>query len=388
VNKISLKMKLAGGFGALLLLIAIMAWISYSSIDRLSVLTDEVSKQMLKKQFAIEADGGLELQTSSTRGFLLSGQEQVLKRRDEGMKQFDDSLSQLSKLLQTEREKAVHTHLEAASKELQALQGHAIELRRAQKSKESAAALFSDRAVELRADVEKSVDDLTAMIDALQQAALAEHEQVEGRTMRLIIGLAIAGLVVGLGVAALVVRSITGAMSRMLSMIQEIADKNLTVEDLQIASEDEIGKAGIALNRMKCSLHEVIHSIAETAQHVASASEELSATSQQISANSEETSAQASVVAQAAQQVSQNLSGVSTGAEEMTSTIHSIASNAHEAATVASSAVQTAQAANTTVGKLGESSVEIGEVIKVMDVSKEANLKAGVNLFTKEPGKP
>jgi biopolymer transport protein ExbD len=30
----------------------------------------------------------------------------------------------------------------------------------------------------------------------------------------------------------------------------------------------------------------------------------------------------------------------------------------------------------------------IGQVIKVMDVSKEANLKTGVNLFTKEPGKP
>ena len=30
----------------------------------------------------------------------------------------------------------------------------------------------------------------------------------------------------------------------------------------------------------------------------------------------------------------------------------------------------------------------IGQVIKVMDVSKEANLKSGVNLFTREPGKP
>ena len=30
----------------------------------------------------------------------------------------------------------------------------------------------------------------------------------------------------------------------------------------------------------------------------------------------------------------------------------------------------------------------IGQVIKVMDVSKEANLKTGVNLFTKEAGKP
>jgi biopolymer transport protein ExbD len=30
----------------------------------------------------------------------------------------------------------------------------------------------------------------------------------------------------------------------------------------------------------------------------------------------------------------------------------------------------------------------IGQVIKVMDASKEAKLKSGVNLYTKEPGKP
>ena len=30
----------------------------------------------------------------------------------------------------------------------------------------------------------------------------------------------------------------------------------------------------------------------------------------------------------------------------------------------------------------------VGQVIKVMDASKEAKLKSGVNLFTKEPGKP
>jgi methyl-accepting chemotaxis protein len=61
----------------------------------------------------------------------------------------------------------------------------------------------------------------------------------------------------------------------------------------------------------------------------------------------------------------------------MTSTIQSIATNAHEAATVASSAVQTAQAANTTIGKLGESSREIGEVIKVItSIAQQTNLLA------------
>lgn len=34
-----------------------------------------------------------------------------------------------------------------------------------------------------------------------------------------------------------------------------------------------------------------------------------------------------------------------------------------------------------------DKSAPIGQVIKVMDIAKEANLKSAVNLFTKEPGK-
>ncbi len=156
-----------------------------------------------------------------------------------------------------------------------------------------------------------------------------------------------------------------------------IARKNLTVEDLNIGSADEVGEAMAAMNTMKNNLHDVVQAIADTAGHVASASEELSATSQQISANSEETSAQAGTVSQATQNVSQNLQSVSTGAEEMTATIQSIATNAHEAATVASNAVQTAQAANANVAKLGASSAEIGEVIKVItSIAQQTNLLA------------
>ena len=87
--------------------------------------------------------------------------------------------------------------------------------------------------------------------------------------------------------------------------------------------------------------------------------------------------AQAGVVSQASKEVNQNLQSVSSGADEMTVTIQSIATNAQEAATAASNAVQTAQSANATVGKLGESSAEIGEVIKVItSIAQQTNLLA------------
>ncbi|HYM76876.1 MAG TPA: methyl-accepting chemotaxis protein [Candidatus Dormibacteraeota bacterium] len=374
---LSLKTKLAGGFGALLVAMGVMGFVSYKSISKLSDLTDEMAKQMVQKQHAIKVDGGLELQTSSTRGFVLSGKEDVLKRRDEGIEEFTAARVKLEKLIQTETGKAALSRIEFDGNKLRDMQQHAVEQRRAGNTKAAEDLLFSDVSTQLRSSLEQEVDDLVGTIDKLQQSALEEHEATESRTVIAVVTLAVVAFVVGLLVATLIVRSISQSLSRMLAVIHEVANRNLTIADMEITSDDEIGKAGRALNEMKSSLHEVIQSIAGTAQHVASASEELSSTSQQISANSEETSAQANTVSRAAQQVSQNLQGVSAGGEQMTATIQSIASNAHEAATIASKAVQTAQAANITIGKLGESSAEIGEVIKVItSIAQQTKLLA------------
>jgi methyl-accepting chemotaxis protein len=121
----------------------------------------------------------------------------------------------------------------------------------------------------------------------------------------------------------------------------------------------------------------MILAITENARRVARASDELSSTSQQITANSEETSAQAKLVSTATQNVSQNLQTVATGAEEMGASIKEIAKNATEAAKVATFAVKVAETATATVGKLGDSSTEIGQVIKVItSIAQQTNLLA------------
>jgi methyl-accepting chemotaxis protein len=163
----------------------------------------------------------------------------------------------------------------------------------------------------------------------------------------------------------------------MLAQMQEIAAKNLEIEDVEVRSSDEIGSACLALNTMKNSLADIIQLIAETATRVAGASDELFAAREQITKNSEETSAQTRVVSQASQHVSQNLQTVSIGSEEMVTTIQSIAARAHEAAKVAGNAVHTAQAANAAVEKLGNSSAKIGEVVKVITgIAEQTNLLA------------
>jgi methyl-accepting chemotaxis protein len=93
--------------------------------------------------------------------------------------------------------------------------------------------------------------------------------------------------------------------------------------------------------------------------------------------NSEQTTLQANVASTATEQVSHNLQTVATGTEEMSVSIAAIAKNASDAARVAAEAVTVAQTTNGTICKLGDSSVEIGQVIKVItSIAEQTNLLA------------
>jgi methyl-accepting chemotaxis protein len=376
LNKLSLKMKLTVGFGLLLMILGVQGVAAYYTIFKIDEAANQVDRKTEEKESAMMMESAAMKESSGTRGFLLTGQEKILELYGVGQREMKEDLDKLTPLLQSEEGKRLFAEVKRAIEGYDAVLEREIQLQRESKQKEAVAvmltqaapafnkldtslAAFTDHVTKTKVDVDKAQDDDVA----------------QGKI--LIVSLCVAGMALGIILAWIISRSIAGATTRMVGMIQELADNNLAVEDLTITTQDELGMAGIALNQMKNNLHAVIQSISETAQHVASASEQLSSASQQITANSEETSAQANVVNEATKKVSENLQNVSAGSEEMTTTIQSIAGNAHEAATVASKAVETAQAANATVGKLGESSAEIGEVIKVItSIAQQTNLLA------------
>jgi methyl-accepting chemotaxis protein len=207
------------------------------------------------------------------------------------------------------------------------------------------------------------------------KAEAAAANTVSSRTVMLLsVGCGILLVVILLG--SVTARGITRPLAKTVVVLERVAEGDLR-NRVDVDSEDEAGLMGKALNRSLDKIESVIQSVAENAQQVANASEEFSAASQQITSNSEETTAQANVVSTATEQVNRNLQTVATGAEEMSATIQDIAKNATESARVAGEAVKTAHATNATISKLGESSAEIGQVIKVItSIAQQTNLLA------------
>lgn len=104
---------------------------------------------------------------------------------------------------------------------------------------------------------------------------------------------------------------------------------------------------------------------------------DLSTVGNQLRQNAESTSDQATMASGAAEEVSANAQSLSTAVEQFESSIREIAGNATTAATVAENAVEAASQTNDTITRLGQSSGEISNVIKVINsIAEQTNLLA------------
>jgi len=370
------------GLVAATLLVGVVATgvVMWSAIDQQSDYNSLLTHEVAQVESARQVQVTFKKQVQAWKDILLRGSDPAsLEKYSAEFSSLEQSVvdgaSQLQASIQnTDTRQKVREFTEAHQR-LGANYSAALEKFRASGGKDFAAADTS-----VKGQDRAPTDLLDGVVKSLQETSAAHQADTvasasSGRR-NIIVGLLLTVVIAGI-VAGILSRKIARPIHTALEIAQTIARGDLTGNEIAITSSDEIGDLSQALNQMKRSLHEMIRSIRGTAEQVAAASGQLSASSQQISASSTETSAQAAVVSQSSQRVNQNLQSVSTGAEEMSSTIQSIASNAHEAATVASKAVQTAQAANITVGKLGDSSAEIGEVIKVItSIAQQTNLLA------------
>ncbi len=159
--------------------------------------------------------------------------------------------------------------------------------------------------------------------------------------------------------------------------VVEAAKRGDLTRKVTVTGSDAIGQLGTGLLEFLNTMRQSVGSIAGNATALGAAAEELSSVSKQMSSNADETSTQANVVSAASEQVNRNVQTVATGAEEMSASIREIAKNASEAARVATGAVKVAQTTNTLVGKLGDSSADIGKVVKVItSIAQQTNLLA------------
>lgn len=114
-------------------------------------------------------------------------------------------------------------------------------------------------------------------------------------------------IILGIVIAYFVSKRITKPIISLKDYVNEVADGNLAIKDLNINRKDEIGQLASGVQHMVTDLNTLIHKIAKNAQEVSTTAEELSSSAEQTNL---------SVV-----QVTESIQEVSNGVENQTQNI-------------------------------------------------------------------
>jgi methyl-accepting chemotaxis protein len=225
-------------------------------------------------------------------------------------------------------------------------------------------------------DLRASIDENDDKLEAASKKSGEEARHVVQIAETIILAACLVSLILITLIAINTTRDIERRLANLILNLKKMASGDLTL-DVQDARKDELGEIAHWFGDTVEKLRDTIQRVARSAKNVASAVERLAAVSNHIGKNSEQTTLQANIASTATGQVTHNLQTVATGTEEMSASIGEIARNASDAARVAGEAVHVAQSTNGTIGQLGDSSSQIGQVIKIIaSIAEQTNLLA------------
>jgi methyl-accepting chemotaxis protein len=377
-RKVGTKQALA--FGAILALTAFLGGFALLRLSSVRATVDMSDRRVSAIQALSELQMGLVQHRVSEMSYVfLNDPDERALRTDSmqaGMSMVAKAEGELDPLIDNANERkvyeAIQQDVEQCKMETQTTMGFASKNDTADVTSEvlgSAAGAFN----QLMSDVQAEID-LKLKGAAEAKAASAS---IYRKSVWWIVGTLALAALLSLLMAFATTRLIANPVRDVGAVVRRVAAGDITSEDLAVHSADEIGELAQNINIMQKNLRDMIASVFTSAERMATASEEFASANRQISVNSAEASEQAIVVSTTTEHLKHNLQTVATGTEQMSATIQDIAKNATESARVAEEAVKSARDTNAAIAKLGESSEEIGEVIKVItSIAGQTNLLA------------
>lgn len=211
----------------------------------------------------------------------------------------------------------------------------------------------------------------------LVQRSRGEVTRFLGRIRNSILAVVLTIVLAASFVSVLIAKQISDPISRIQNTLLDIAQRDDLTRRIEIDSRDEVKELADAFNTFIEKIRKTMSRVAESTAHLASSSEELSASSQQMRANSAEAEQVARSVSTAGEQTHRNVEAVAGTVEEMSVTFKEVSNEVQKATQISTQAVKRARSANATIGKLGKSSGEIGEVTKMITtIAQQTNLLA------------
>jgi methyl-accepting chemotaxis protein len=237
-------------------------------------------------------------------------------------------------------------------------------------------------------DLEDSIYTTVGSISESQaQKAAREAERLQGVTRLTLLTLwlaTVAGALIGGTVCVLLGMHISRSVDLLARRANAIASGDLTGEELETASHDQLGLLAEAMNRMQASLRGIIGTVADTAGSLTGSAVSMRSASDQIHKRIDQQSQQTQQAATAMQEMSASIAEVSRHTQSAAETARAAAQTAREGGTIVKhmlgsmhSIAMAVSETSATVGLLGEDSKRISQIVTVIDeIARKTNLLA------------
>jgi methyl-accepting chemotaxis protein len=366
------RLALVGGIGLMVALVS--GVISLLALSRLNSINEEIEVHGTAQRLVRELDTrSSELKVDGYKALLMPVPAEERAELTDDTGKITERLDALDVLPLEDDDLAAFTDLRATFEQYVAGIGAVVEA--AVANQPQAQRRFEEIQVANDA-TDEAIGTLTEDLDADVAGLVADLESTETNLRRIVMAALVAGVVAVVAATIGMGRATSRRMHDVVEGLDKLAAGDLTTR-VPAEGRDEVATMGRALNTAAEQLTEVFAGIHEASGRLAASSTVLTEVAGRVGQSAEDASSRAEVVARSADEVSQNVQAVASGSEEMGASISEIAQNANEAARVATGAVQAVESTTGTMNKLGDSSREIGDVVRLItSIAEQTNLLA------------
>lgn len=391
------KKLILGFFIVILVLIGTIA-LNFKQLNSVNGTYQDLLEEQTKKSISIQELRVIAKQEIvSMRGYLLLGDKQNREGNKSAREEFKTKSESLMATL--ESKKSIEL-LEAVNKSEQNVQQFAdrmFSLKDAGET-EQYEKLDSTQGRLILKQFDERVENLANyQSEAVEAKIAATSKEIDAIKMQMIL-LGIFAVLISLIIAMIMGTIISRPIKGMAKAAQKIAEGDLTAEQIRIRNRDEVGDLALAFNQMAQNLKNLITNVSQNTVQVSASAAELTASADQTIQATEQITSAMQEVASGSEAQGKNATESSQAMKNMTNGIQQLASTT---AAVSELAIETNTEANkgnnslqrvisqmdtintavlesaTVVKKLGNHSVEIGNIISIItDIAEQTNLLA------------
>jgi methyl-accepting chemotaxis protein len=342
IRNFNIGTRLAAGFGALMLLLALM---SVLAITRMSQLNDRlvdiarVSNEQvrLSNQMLVTINRTTALARDAVISSTGREVEEIVGRVQNFRKNYDEFESKLGALLAngSAEEKKLLEDIQAARTASRPLMDKLFQMAAA--GRDDARNVLSDQVIPQQGKWISAVEAMVKYQEDDTAAAATAAEQSYATTRNILVVATVLALAFGLAAAWLIQRSITEPIAQAVKTAQTVASGDLTAR-IVVEGTDEPARLLAALQEMTGSLSRVVLQVRAGSDSIASGSAQIANGNEDLSQRTEE---QAS-----------NLQQTAASMEQLSGTVRNSADTARQASELALSASQAAEQGGRMVGEV------------------------------------